>query len=206
MKNIAIITAATTISLIPSTTAFTSLNQVVNEKQTFVSKGVELSSSVLFSEGNEYSRRAVLNSAGASIASSIIFGLPTFASADSSAPYLSDLEDSYKIIEKVPDLLRDQKWDEVRTLLKSPPVNYLWNMGDNQNTLMKVAKDTGNFDLIELKDELSISLQMCDQLTYDNVFVYFQPGSGKVKIKEPVDLAEKAIKQLGEAIDAVKSE
>jgi len=206
MKNIAIITAATTISLIPSTTAFTSLNQVVNEKHSFVSKGVELSSSVLYSEGNEYSRRAVLNSAGASIASSIIFGLPTFASADSSAPYLSDLEDSYKIIEKVPDLLRDQKWDEVRTLLKSPPVNYLWNMGDNQNTLMKVAKDTGNFDLIELKDELSISLQMCDQLTYDNVFVYFQPGSGKVKIKEPVDLAEKAIKQLGEAIDAVKSE
>jgi len=30
-------------------------------------------------------------------------------------------------------------------------------------------------------------------------------GSGKVKIKEPIDLAEKAMKQLSEAIDMAKS-
>ena len=39
---------------------------------------------------------------------------------------------------------------------------------------------------------------------YDNVFVYFQPGNGKVKIKEPIDLAIKAMKQLDEAIEVVK--
>ena len=132
-------------------------------------------------------------------------GLPTSAMA-ASASYLQDLESSYDILLKVPDLLRDQKWDEARTLLKTPPVNYLWNMGENQNTLTKAAKETGNFDLIELKDELSLSIQMCDQLTYDNVFVYFQPGNGKVKTKEPVDLAVKAGKQLAEAIEMVKAE
>ena len=46
----------------------------------------------------------------------------------------------------------------------------------SQNTLVQLAKETGDFELLELKDELAISLQMCDQLTYDNAFVYFQPG------------------------------
>jgi hypothetical protein len=41
---------------------------------------------------------------------------------------------------------------------------------------------------------------MCDQLTYDNVFVYFQPGNGKIKIKEPTDVINKAIKQLDDII------
>lgn len=44
---------------------------------------------------------------------------------------------------------------------------------------------------------------MCDQYTYDNVFIYFQPGNGKVKIKEPVDMANKAISQLKEVLDFV---
>ncbi len=79
-------------------------------------------------------------------------------------------------------------------------MNQLWNLGESQNTLVKLAKDTGEFELLELKDELAISLQMCDQLTYDNAFVYFQPGNGKVKIKEPTDLALKAMNQIGDAI------
>jgi len=64
-----------------------------------------------------------------------------------------------------------------------------------------LAKETGEFELLELKDELAISLQMCDQLTYDNAFVYFQPGNGKVKIKEPKDLANKAMSQIQSAIE-----
>ena len=67
--------------------------------------------------------------------------------------------------------------------------------------MVKLAKESGEFELLELKDELSISLQMCDQLTYDNAFVYFQPGNGKVKIKEPKDLAYKAMSQIKNAIE-----
>ena len=56
---------------------------------------------------------------------------------------------------------------------------------------------------MELKDELSISLQMTDQYSYDNVFIYYQPGNGKVKVKEPLEMAEKAIGELKMAIDMV---
>lgn len=56
--------------------------------------------------------------------------------------------------------------------LSAPPLSCM----QSQNTLVKLAKETGDFELIELKDKLAISLQMCDQYTYDNAFVYFQPG------------------------------
>merc|ERR1712071_418581 len=93
-----------------------------------------------------------------------------------------------------------EDWDAVRTILKTPPVNSLWNLGETKNTLLLLAKETGNFDLIEVKDDLAGSLQMCDHFTYDNVFIYFQPGNGKVKKKEPKELAVRAMKQLDDAI------
>lgn len=66
---------------------------------------------------------------------------------------------------------------------------------------MKIARETGNVDLFEMKDDLAYNLQLCDQLTYDNAFVYFQPGSGKFKIKEPQDLARRAMVQIQDIID-----
>ena len=152
------------------------------------------------------SRRDALRSAVAGIGGSALLlnNISAAQAADSAASLISELESSKEKLATVPDLLQAQKWDEARTVLKTPPVNYLWNMGDKSNTLMKLAKETDNFELIELKDELSLSIQMCDQFTYDNVFVYFQPGNGKVKVKEPVDLAVKANSQLEEAIRMAK--
>lgn len=72
--------------------------------------------------------------------------------------------------------------------------------------MLLLAKETGNIDLFELKDELAYNLQICDQLTYDNAFVYFQPGNGKVKIKEPQQLALMAMKQIQQVIDLASSE
>ena len=68
--------------------------------------------------------------------------------------------------------------------------------------MLKLAKETSDVELFELKDELAYNLQMCDQLTYDNVFVYFQPGSGKIKIKEPTESANKAIEYLDQILTA----
>ena len=99
------------------------------------------------------------------------------ANAASTEDLISDLTASKSKLEPIPGLLDNGEWDKVRTILKTPPVNQLWNLGDSQNTLSKLAKETGEIELLELKDELSISLQMCDQLTYDNAFVYFQPGT-----------------------------
>lgn len=127
------------------------------------------------------------------------------ASASTKESLVSDLKEARAKLEKIPSLIQNMEWDAARSILKTPPVNQLWNLGESQNTLVKLAKETGEFDLLELKDELAISLQMCDQLTYDNAFVYFQPGNGKYKIKEPIDLAVKAMGQIQDAIDIASS-
>jgi hypothetical protein len=64
-----------------------------------------------------------------------------------------------------------------------------------------LAKDTGNVELFEVKEDLAYDLQMCDQLTYDNAFVYFQPGDGKFKIKEPQELVRQAMAKIEEALE-----
>lgn len=67
-----------------------------------------------------------------------------------------------------------------------------------------MAKESGNIELFELKDDLALTLQLCDQYTYNNAFVYFQPGNGKYNIKEPQQLAKKAMKQLEEIIQLIQ--
>lgn len=126
------------------------------------------------------------------------------APSDIRSTLLVELKDSKSKLIPIPDLLQAQEWDKVRNILKTPPVNKLWNLGESQNTVMQLAKELGDPELFELKDELSYQLQICDQLTYDNVFVYFQPGSGKINIKGPIDAANNAMKYLDQIIQATE--
>jgi hypothetical protein len=98
------------------------------------------------------------------------------ASVATKEELIADLSTSLAKLTQIPLLLQQSEWDKVRTILKTPPIAQLWNLGESQNTLVKLAKETGNFDLLELKDDLAISLQMTDQYSYDNVFIYYQPG------------------------------
>ena len=43
---------------------------------------------------------------------------------------LSDLQTSRAKMEKIPSLLQNGEWDAVRTILKTPPLNKLWNLGE----------------------------------------------------------------------------
>lgn len=90
-------------------------------------------------------------------------------------------------------------------MLKTPPVALLWNLGDSKNMLKRIAIDRGDPDLVELVDEVSSSLQLTDQMTYDNNFIYFQPGNGKVKIKEPKQSLATAARKLSEAIALIEA-
>lgn len=129
------------------------------------------------SESSSSSRRSFLSKLIATSSSAtLLITSPTTAHAASKEELLSDLSTSLTKISSIPPLLESAEWDKVRTILKTPPVNQLWNLGESQNTLVKLAKETGNFDLMEVKDELAISLQMTDQYSYDNVFIYYQPG------------------------------
>lgn len=130
---------------------------------------------------------------------------PANAAEESRESLLADLNESLSKVQTIPPMLENAEWDKVRTVLKTPPVNQLWNLGETKNTLVKLAKETGDFDLMEMKDELAISLQMTDQYAYDNNFIYYQPGNGKLKTKEPLQMANKAITQLKEAVDAANA-
>ena len=43
---------------------------------------------------------------------------------------LEEMRESKEKLQAIPDLLEEKEWDKVRTILKLPPVNKLWNLGD----------------------------------------------------------------------------
>ena len=141
-----------------------------------------------------------------SVTMGTLASFPVQAPAIDKKSVVDVLTESKVKLEPIPDLLQQQEWEKVRQILKNPPVNRLWNLGDSQNPLISFAKESGDIELFELKDDLAYSLQLCDQLTYDNVFVYYQPGSGKFKIKEPQDLARKAAKQIDDILKVINEE
>ena len=159
---------------------------------------------------SSHSRRSILSSSLLASVTAILTTsssqqIAAFAAETNTDSLIADLDTSLERISTIPPLLEAAQWDKVRTILKTPPVVDLWNLGDSKNTLAKIALSTGNMEIMEYKDELSISLQMTDQYSYDNNFIYYQPGNGKVKTKEPLDMANKAIVQLKEAVEYVKS-
>ena len=126
---------------------------------------------------------------------------PSVSFAEGKDDLIMQLKDGRKLLEPLSDKLQAEQWDAVRSVLKGPGLGELWNLGESKNTIAKLAKKIDNMELMELGNELQISLQMADQLTYDNAFVYFQPGNGKVDIKGPQSMVKKAISQLDEIVE-----
>ena len=125
---------------------------------------------------------------------------PAHAAAAKEAELLAELKAVRTALEPLPALLEEEKWDAVRSVLKVPPVGNLWNLGDSKNTIRKLADLRDDVELFELADDVAGALQLADQYTYDNNFIYFQPGNGKVKIKEPKQQVQIASKKLGELL------
>eukprot|EP00427_Karlodinium_veneficum_P011995 CAMPEP_0169079164 /NCGR_PEP_ID=MMETSP1015-20121227/9799_1 /TAXON_ID=342587 /ORGANISM="Karlodinium micrum, Strain CCMP2283" /LENGTH=192 /DNA_ID=CAMNT_0009138803 /DNA_START=136 /DNA_END=714 /DNA_ORIENTATION=+ len=118
----------------------------------------------------------------------------------SEAELVEELKSVQALLEPLPAMLDQEKWDAVRTVLKNPPVGNLWNLGESKNTLRLLGDAREDIDMIESADELSNALQMADQYTYDNNFIYFQPGNGKINIKAPKDMIAEAQKRLNDAL------
>lgn len=75
-------------------------------------------------------RRSFLSKAFVSTAA-IMTVNPLVASASTTSDNLvEELRTSVKKIETIPELLDQGEWDKVRTILKTPPVNKLWNLGE----------------------------------------------------------------------------
>ena len=71
------------------------------------------------------SRRAFLQQTGTA---AVVLTQAPAAWADTSL--LEELVESKEKLAPIPQLLEEKEWDKVRTILKMPPVNKLWNLGD----------------------------------------------------------------------------
>eukprot|EP00913_Durusdinium_trenchii_P033272 g31148.t1 len=155
--------------------------------------------------------------------------LPWAASAESNEELIALLKKDRELLDTLPRLLKEretgpengkglerhsdrkieppevleQKWDSVRSVLKVPPVSFLWNLGLEKNTLKKLGDNLGEVQVLELMDDIASALQTTDEITYSNVYVYGQPGEGKVKIDEPIIFLKTAMSKLDEALKIV---
>uniref|UniRef100_A0A7S4IU75 Uncharacterized protein n=1 Tax=Odontella aurita TaxID=265563 RepID=A0A7S4IU75_9STRA len=93
------------------------------------------SSTSSISSTSTSSRRAFLSKTTASVPAVVGAAValnPRAASAAAATKesLLSDLKASKEKLAPIPELLKSEQWDSVRTLLKTPPVNQLWNLGE----------------------------------------------------------------------------
>jgi len=54
--------------------------------------------------------------------------------------------------------------------------------------IRQLADLRDDVELFELSEEVASALQLADQYTYSNNFIYYQPGNGKVKTIERINL------------------
>ena len=82
---------------------------------------------------DQLSRRVLLSRTVEGMLLTPVVLLPAIAAAtadSSSLLLLDELKASQIKMQPIPDLLAQQEWDKVRSILKVPPVNKLWNLGD----------------------------------------------------------------------------
>jgi len=123
--------------------------------------------------------------------------------ARAAAPTEADLIAEIKAIQKALDLkelnglIDEEKWDNVRSVLKVPPVGDAWQQSQNKkNPLKNLATLRDDIDLLETTDEIAAALQLADQYCYSNTFIYTQPGNGKMKFKEPKQQLQIAVDKM----------
>lgn len=95
--------------------------------------------SVCAFEQNGLSRRAFVQVAAGTTAATLLgpsVQQPAFAAAP--ATLVEELKSSKIKMEPIPELLEQKEWDKVRSILKLPPVNKLWNLGDVSVTMKSV--------------------------------------------------------------------
>ena len=56
-------------------------------------------------------------------------------------------------------MVGDQQWDPVRSSLRTPAVNALWNTMDSGNTLRKLAKSRGEPEIFEAAEAVARDLR-----------------------------------------------
>ena len=127
------------------------------------------------SMASHLSRRQTLQRGSLAAVVPVLVPTPAFASTK------TDAEKVLEALQPLSGFVDEGKWDAVRTVLAQSPVVELWKTGNSKNWIRAAALSAGDPELIELSEDLSSALQLTDQYVYDNNFIYFQPGNGKVR-------------------------
>ena len=89
------------------------------------------STSTINSNRRDFLSKALISTPVAiAAASGILLTNPANANASITSDLVDDLRNSITKIDAIPELLDQGEWDKVRTILKTPPVNKLWNLGE----------------------------------------------------------------------------
>lgn len=185
-------------------TAFTSVGPSTRHSatQAAVPSAAEVAASEEVAGAAQSRRRQLLVAAASGAMSAGLTVQPVGAVSDD--VLISEIQKDRSLLDPLPGLLKKEAWDQVRSVLKLPPVGNLWNLGASKNPLKALGVSRGDPDLLELNEDIAGALQLADQFTYDNVFAPFQPGPGKLKIKEPIEQVEVAMEKLDAVLKAVK--
>lgn len=84
-------------------------------------------------------RRRLIQNAGAAFSAICI--IPSAQAAQKDL-LLEELRLSKEKLADIPPLLEEKEWDKVRSILKLPPVNKLWNLGD-----VRIRRIASNFQI-----------------------------------------------------------
>ena len=88
--------------------------------------------------GASTTRRRFVSTTASTIVGSVTASLLVKSADAAVSPLIDELKDSKSKIEVIPELLEQKEWDKVRNILKTPPVNKLWNLGEVSRTRGKV--------------------------------------------------------------------
>ena len=91
---------------------------------------------------------------------------------------LNELKTAKTQLDPIPDLIKDEKWDSIRTILATPPLSSCWTKtGQSKPLLMKYADAIGNelpdgdeLAALEGKEDAISHLRYLDMAVYNNVF------------------------------------
>lgn len=138
-------------------------------------------SSELITESSTHvtTRRKLIATATSMLATALILNPSVVYSAVSSESSLSDLlplvQKAKAQLSEVPSLIKNEKWDSVRAILITPPINDCWSK--NSATLKNLAEAIGTevpegdeLAALEAREEVVSHLRYLDMAVYNNIF------------------------------------
>ena len=114
-----------------------------------------------------------------------LFGIVSFQPAahatneeDSLASLILLVEEAKTQLAPIPDLIKEEKWDSIRTILSTPPLSRCWSKsGQVKPLLLRYAEAIGNelpngdeLAALEGKEDAISHLRYLDMAVYNNVF------------------------------------